>query len=56
MLAAELEARVGPKGKERQDRQVARHASQDGFVVVGGRKVKIQRPRARTKAGGEAEL
>jgi hypothetical protein len=52
MLAAELEAIAGPKGKHRKDRQVTRHGSQDGFIVVGGGKVKIRRPRARTKDGG----
>jgi putative transposase len=56
MLAAELEAIAGPKGKHRKDRQVTRHGSQDGFIVVGGRKVKIRRPRARTKDGREVAL
>ncbi len=39
---------AGPRGKRDPDRTATRHASEDGEVVMGGRKVKTKRPRVRT--------
>ena len=52
MLSAEIQDRTGERG-----RQVAyRHGHQPGYVVWGGRKVAVDRPRLRTKGGGELPL
>ncbi len=49
----EVAERVGPKGKHRADRQAYRHGHEEGWAVIGGRKVRLQRPRVRRKGGGE---
>ena len=46
---------AGPKGKHDRDRRAVRHGSEDGSVVLGGRKVAVRRPRVRS-ADGEREL
>jgi hypothetical protein len=52
MLTAEIQERTGKRG-----RQVAyRHGHQPGYVVWGGRKVPVHRPRLRAKGGGELPL
>lgn len=51
MLAAEVDAIVGAKGKHQADRAVTRHGRQGGYVLLAGRKVKVQRPRVRTQDG-----
>ena len=58
MLEAEVESVVGPKAKHqpRGQRQAQRHGHQGGYVVLAGRKVKIQRPRVRTVDGQEVLL
>jgi len=38
----------GPKGRHLPDRTAVRHGSEDGAVVLGGRKVRVRRPRVRT--------
>jgi transposase-like protein len=38
----------GPKGRHLPDRTAVRHGTEDGAVVVGGRKVGVRRPRVRT--------
>ncbi len=43
---------VGPWGRQR----AWRHGSQPGYVVYGGRKVGMERPRVRGKEGGEIGL
>ena len=56
LLAEELSAVVGPKGKHDPARTASRHGSRPGQVVLGGRKVQVRRPRARTAAGRELPL
>ncbi len=48
MMEEELTAKVGPKHAKIPGRSATRHASAPGSVVLGGRRVGIQRPRART--------
>lgn len=56
MMEAEVTALVGPKSKHNPDRKAYRHGSEEGRVVLGGRKVPVQRPRVRTKDGQEIRL
>jgi transposase-like protein len=57
LLELEVEAIVGPKGRHDPDRVAVRHGHQDGVVTLGGRRVPVRRPRARTADGGrEIEL
>jgi putative transposase len=55
LLEAEVNEVVGPKGKHIADRVAVRHGHQDGEVTLGGRRVPVSRPRART-ADGEREV
>jgi transposase-like protein len=48
-------ALAGPKGKHHPGRTAVRHGSEDGSVVLGGRKVSVRRPRVRS-ADGSREL
>src|SRR5438876_7026852 len=41
-------ALAGPKGKHDPDRVAVRHGTEDGLVVLGGRQVRVRRPRVRT--------
>lgn len=56
MLQAEVASVAGEKGKHQRGREAKRHGQQGGYVVLGGRKVKILRPRVRTVDGKEVEL
>jgi putative transposase len=56
LLQAELEAKVGPKGKHDPDRTASRHGTAPGSVVLGGRRVPVERPRARGGDGHEVQL
>ena len=56
LLEEELVALVGPKGKHNPERSAGRHGSRRGQVVLGGRKVSVSRPRARSREGRELEL
>jgi putative transposase len=56
MMDEELTAKVGPKHAKIPGRSATRHASAPGSVVLGGRRVKVNRPRARTLAGSEVPL
>jgi transposase-like protein len=56
LLADELLALVGPKGKHDPERTATRHGSRPGQVVLGGRKVRVRRPRARSLEGRELPL
>lgn len=56
MLEEELVALVGPRGKHEPRRTASRHGSRSGQVVLGGRKLAVRRPRARSRAGRELEL
>src|SRR2546425_7103819 len=46
----------GPKGKVQTDRRAYRHGHDVGELVLGGRKVRIAQPRARSGDGCELEL
>ncbi len=48
MMEAELEEVVGPKHAKLPGRAAVRHGHEDGEVTLGGRRVSVQRPRART--------
>ena len=55
LLEQEVDGVVGPKGKWNRDRAAVRHGHEDGEVTLGGRRVPVRRPRART-ADGEPEV
>ena len=56
MFDAEITAACGPKGKHDPDRAATRHGAGQGSVVLGGRRVPVTRPRARTVDGHEVPL
>jgi transposase-like protein len=56
MFDAEVTAACGPKGKHDPARVATRHGSERGSVVLGGRRVPVRRPRARTADGHEVPL
>ncbi len=56
MMDAEVTDRVGPKHAKLPGRTAVRHAAAFGSVVLGGRRVPVNRPRARTVDGGEVQL
>ena len=45
----------GPKGKHRPGREAVRHGTEDGPVILGGRRVPVRRPRVRA-ADGSGEI
>jgi putative transposase len=47
---------VGPRGKHDPQRKAYRHGQEDRQLTLGGRRVEVQKPRARTKTGEEVEL
>ena len=55
LLDADVERLVGPKGRHQPGRSAVRHGSQPGQVTLGGRRVRVDRPRVRS-ADGTAEL
>jgi len=55
LLDEEVDEVVGPKGKWNPDRTAVRHGHENGEVTLGGRRVPVRRPRART-ADGESEV
>jgi putative transposase len=55
LMEAEVDEVVGPKGKHDPDRSAVRHGHDRGEVTLGGRRVPVDRPRART-ADGEHEV
>ncbi len=56
LLEEELGGLVGPKGTHNPERTANRHGSRAGRVVLGGRKVSVRRPRARSLDGRELRL
>ena len=56
MFEAEISAACGPKGKHNPDRTATRHGAGKGSVTLGGRRVTVSRPRARTTDGHEVPL
>jgi putative transposase len=55
LLEEEVDELVGPKGRWNRERTAVRHGHEDGEVTLGGRRVQVKRPRART-ADGESEV
>jgi putative transposase len=55
LMEAEVDEVVGPKGMHDPDRTAVRHGHDRGEVTLGGRRVPVERPRART-ADGEREV
>jgi len=55
MLAEDVARLVGPIGRHNPDRAAVRHGSEPGQVTLGGRRVRVRRPRVRT-ADGTGEL
>ena len=55
MMETEVDEVVGPRGKRDPDRTAVRHGHESGEVTLGGRRVGVRRPRART-ADGEHEV
>jgi len=55
LMEEELDEVVGPKGRHDAERTASRHGHVDGAVTLGGRRVPVSRPRARS-ADGQAEL
>jgi transposase-like protein len=53
---AEIAGVCGPKGRHDADRVASRHGREMGSVVLGGRRVPVTRPRARTTDGHEVPL
>jgi len=56
MFEAEVTAVTGPKGRHNPDRVAVRHGTGKGSVTLGGRRVEVGRPRARTVDGHEVPL
>jgi transposase-like protein len=55
LMEAEVDEVVGPKGRHIPDRTAVRHGHENGEVTLGGRRVPVSRPRART-ADGDREV
>ena len=55
LMEAEVTEVVGPKGKHDPERTAKRHGHEDGSMTLGGRRVKVNRPRMRS-ADDEREL
>ena len=53
LMAAEVDELVGPRGKHDPERSSHRHGTEDGSVTLGGRRVKVERPRVRSADGSE---
>ena len=53
---AEVESIAGPKGKHDPHRQAYRWGRQDGYAVLAGKKVNLERPRVRHREGHEVPL
>ena len=56
LLEAEMASKVGPKHAKLPDRDANWHGTTTGPVVMGGRKVSVERPRGRRTDGSEVEL
>jgi transposase-like protein len=55
LMAAEVDGLAGPRGRHQSDRTAYRHGSESGTVTLGGRRLRVRRPRVRS-ADGAAEL
>src|SRR4051812_28226552 len=52
MMAADVDALCGPRGRHDPDRTATRHGSEAGSVALGGRRLPVRRPRVRAGDGG----
>jgi transposase-like protein len=55
-MEAEVDEVVGPKGKHDRERTASRHGHEDGSMTLGGRRVPVSRPRARSVDGKELPI
>jgi putative transposase len=55
LLEADVDRLVGPRGRHNPGRVAVRHGTQPGQVTLGGRRVRVDRPRVR-RADGAGEL
>jgi len=53
MFASDVEGLCGPKSKHNAKRVGYRHGSEGGSVTLGGRRLRVQRPRVRASEGSE---
>jgi putative transposase len=51
LLAVDVDRLVGPRGRHNPDRTAVRHGTEPGQVTLGGRRVRVDRPRVRTADG-----
>ncbi len=56
VFEAEMTEACGPKGKHDAKRAAVRHGHGGGWATLGGRRVAVTRPRARTVDGHEVSL
>ena len=56
LMEAEVDEVVGPKGKWNAQRTASRHGHEDGSMTLGGRRVPVSRPRARSVDGKELAI
>jgi transposase-like protein len=56
MMEADRTATCGPKGRHDAERDTVRGGSAPSAVTLGGRRISLRRPRARTVEGKEVEL
>jgi len=56
MLAVDVTALAGAKGRHNPDRSAYRHGTETTRVVMGGQKVSVKRPRVRSREGSELQL
>lgn len=55
LMDAEVTELAGPKGRHDPDRTAKRHGIEAGSVTLGGRRLRIERPRVRTVAADRAD-
>ena len=56
MFEAEITTAAGVKGQHNPERTAVQHGTERGSVTLGGRRVEVTRPRARTVDGHEVPL
>ncbi len=56
LMEEDLAAAAGPKGRHDPERAAYRHSREEAAVALGGRKVKVTKPRARSVSGEEVRL
>ena len=56
LMEAEVDEVVGPKGKWNRERTASRHGHEAGSMTLGGRRVPVSRPRARSVDGKELAI